>query len=413
MDHTLDALVDGYAWLPALRRRQGSDIVETRVLGRRAVALSGPGAAEFFVDDRDIVREGVVPAPVRATLFGFDSVHGLDGPAHRHRKRLFLAVLPPERVDALVAAAGTAWDRRVAAWTADRTVSLHEEAAAALTDAVCDWAGVPVGDHTADDLVAMIDGFATLGPRHWRARRARRRQEARLAGLVAEVRVGVHQAAAGTALAAVAHHREPDGSLLDQHTAAVELLNVLRPTVATAWLVMFAGHALHRWPRLRDRLAEDPGYATAFAHEVRRFYPFAPYVGGRAARELHWHGQRIRPGTLVLLDIFGQNHDPVLWPAPYEFRPERFAARGPGDFDLVAQGAGDPETGHRCPGEPAVVRLLAMFARRLATLEYAVPGNDLDISLRRIPARVADGMTIRPVPARVAAAGVTGSDATA
>ncbi|GGJ94851.1 fatty-acid peroxygenase [Pilimelia anulata] len=403
MDHTLDALLDGYAWLPALRRRHGSDLVRTRVLGRRAVVLCGPGAAEFFADDRDVQRGGVVPEPVRATLFGEGAVHGLDGAAHRHRKDLFLRVLAPERVTALVDAATAAWDARVAAWSPGDPVSLHTESAAALAGAAALWAAVPAtDDRLAADLVAMVDGFATLGPRHWRARAARRRREAQLAGLVAEVRAGVVPAPADSALAAVAAHREPDGQPLDPGTAAVELLNLLRPTVATSWLVMFAGHALHRWPELRPRLA-DPRYATAFAHEVRRFYPFAPFVGGRAARELYREGHRIPAGTLILLDVFGQNHDPELWPDPYRFDPERFLDREPGEYDLIPQGAGDPATGHRCPGEPAVVRLLAALAPRLAALDYAVPGYDLRISLRRIPARVADGMTVLPVAARVPA----------
>ena len=53
-------------------------------------------------------------------------------------------------------------------------------------------------------------------------------------------------------------------------------------------------------------------------------------------------------------------------------------------------------------------RLLAAFATRLAGLTYEVPADDLRISLRRIPARVADGMTILPVgtPAELAPAAV-------
>ena len=53
-------------------------------------------------------------------------------------------------------------------------------------------------------------------------------------------------------------------------------------------------------------------YAVAFAQEVRRFYPFAPFVGGRAVRDLTWQGEHIPVGSLVLLDIYGQNHDPAL-----------------------------------------------------------------------------------------------------
>jgi fatty-acid peroxygenase len=249
----------------------------------------------------------------------------------------------------------------------------------------------------------MVDGFGTLGPRHWRARRARHRCEAWLADLVRDVRCGRHTAPAGSALDVVSTHRDAGGALLEPRVAAVELLNVVRPTVAVSWFIAFAAHALHRWPACRDRLrAGDPAYTEAFVHEVRRFYPFAPFVGGRAARALTWGGEHVPAGAMVLLDIFGQNHHPELWPDPYRFDPDRFLGRRPGPFDLVPQGGGDPATGHRCPGEGNTVALLAALALRLARLEYEVPEQDLTIPLDRIPARPASGFVITGVraPAR-------------
>ena len=127
-------------------------------------------------------------------------------------------------------------------------------------------------------------------------------------------------------------------------------------------------------------------YAVAFAQEVRRFYPFAPFVGGRAVRDLTWQGEHIPAGSLVLLDIYGQDHDPALWPQPYRFDPHRFLHREPGRDELIPQGGGDPSVNHRCPGEDVTVALLATFAARLAGLDYTVPEQDLTISLRRIPA---------------------------
>ena len=56
---------------------------------------------------------------------------------------------------------------------------------------------------------------------------------------------------------------------------------------------------------------------------------------------------------------------------------------------------GDPRTNHRCPGEQLTVALLAALAVRLARLRFDVPEQDLSISLRRIPAHVADGVRLR------------------
>jgi fatty-acid peroxygenase len=234
-----------------------------------------------------------------------------------------------------------------------------------------------------------------FGSRHWRARRARGRLEARLAGLVEDVRRGDVAVTPGSALDVVTRHREADGQLLDPAVAAVELLNVVRPTVAVCWFVAFAAHALHRWPEHRPPLrGGDTAFTEAFVHEVRRFYPFAPFVGGRAIRDLRWRGEPIPARSLVLLDIYGQDHDAALWPEPYLFDPLRFMDRKIGAYDLIPQGGGDPSTGHRCPGEAITVALLEALTTRLARLEYEVPAQDLTISLRRVPARPASGFVL-------------------
>jgi fatty-acid peroxygenase len=63
----------------------------------------------------------------------------------------------------------------------------------------------------------------------------------------------------------------------------------------------------------------------------------------------------------------------------------------------VPQGAGDPRTGHRCPGEDVTVALLSALAVRLARLGYTLPEQDLRISLRRIPARPASRVVMTGV----------------
>jgi fatty-acid peroxygenase len=410
LDETVVLALQGYGWLPNRRRRAPDGVVVTRLAGQRVVGLCGPDAARFFYDEDHIRRHGAVPGPVQRTLFGRGAVHTLDGRAHRIRKSMFLSVMTPDRVAVLVDRAASAWDEAADRWAAEPGVVLFDEASRVLTRAACGWAGIPVAEPdeagVAADLVAMVDGFATLGPRHWRARRARTRRETWLADLVRRVRDRVVDAGVGSPLHAVAHHRDAEDRLLDARTAAVELLNVVRPTVAVSWFVTFAAHALHRWPDHRERLgAGDPDFAAAFAHEVRRFYPFAPFIGGRAMRDLSWRGHDIPAGSLVLLDLYGQNHDEQLWPRPYRFDPDRFlgrsASRQIGPYELVPQGAGDPATGHRCPGEAIAVELLAALSVRLARLEYDVPRpQDLTIPLHRIPTRPRSGMrlTVRPVP---------------
>jgi len=374
-------------------------------MGRRAVGLCGPTAPRFFYDEHHIRRSGAIPEPVQATLFGKGAVHTLDGEAHRVRKAMFVALLMDGGIDALIERARSAWDDGFPVWAQQREIVLFEESAKVLVRAVTGWAGVPLEpddvEPFARDLQSMVDGFATAGPAHWRARRARGRRERALASVVEAVRAGTATASPGSALAAVAGHRDSDGELLDARVAAVELLNVIRPTVAISWFLAFSGHALVRWSGYRERLASgEPAFAEAWAHEVRRFYPFAPFVGGKAPRTIEWEGEQVPEGAMVLLDLYGQNHDSALWGDPYAFRPERFltedgVVREIGAYELVPQGGGDPRTGHRCPGEQITVALLGALAVRLARLDADVPEKDLTIPLHRIPAKPRSGVVLQ------------------
>ncbi|WP_030558792.1 cytochrome P450 [Streptomyces aureocirculatus] len=421
VDSTLPLLTQGYAWLPDLSRRKGPGPVRTRLLGKPAVALRGPAAVEFFYDEQHVRRRTALPEPVLSTLFGHGAVHTLDGQEHRTRKALFVSLLKDAAgVAALAEQVAEEWDRSSKEWSGRSGVSLFDEVSVLITRAVCAWAGVPLDDgdaasqgaaasrgsadpddpgpedtearRTARDLVTMVDGFATAGPRHFQARRSRRRQEKRLALLVEEIRSADGESSGtgrpATAVGAVAAHRDADGKLLDPRTAAVEILNIIRPTVAVTWYTVFGAHALHRNPALREPLALDrSGYARAFAHELRRFYPFAPFVAGLAPADVEWHGEPIEEGTLVLLDIYGQNHDPGLWHEPYTFDPERFTGREPGRDELVPQGGGEASEGHRCPGEDITLAVLSTLLPRLARLDYRVPEQDLRIPLNRMPTR--------------------------
>jgi fatty-acid peroxygenase len=397
LDQTFLVALKGYAWLPDLRRRTNGRPVEVRVLGQRAVGIGGPEAARFFYEHGNLERHSALPHPVVATLFGEGAVHTLDGDAHRARKAIFVDLLMGDGVQRLAEMADEEFEVAARRWRGGPEFSLFDETAGIITAAVSRWTGVPKDLGLPADLIAMVDGFATLGPRHARALAARRRREAWLAALIEDVR---REPGPRSPLASIARHAE-NGRLLDSRTAAVEVLNIIRPAAAVSWLVAFAAHALDRWPDQGERLREGgDDYARAFAHEVRRFYPFTPFLGGRAVRDLRFQGTDIPAGTLVLLDVYGQHHDERVWPEPYAFRPERFLGRPIGEFELIPQGGGDPRTGHRCPGEQITIALLSTLAQRLAGLDYYLPPQRTGIDLSRIPARPRDKIKM-VVPAPV------------
>ncbi|MEV6967135.1 cytochrome P450 [Hamadaea sp. NPDC051192] len=381
-----------YLTLTRLRERAGSDAVRLPIPG--FYAIGGPDAAEVFYNPARFDRQGVLPGPVKKTLFGENGIHGLDGRPHQARKGMFLSVNTPESVARLLELTGAAWH---AALRHRRQLVLFDEAARVLTAAACGWAGAPIPaagvDELARNLVAMVDGFATLGPRHVRARLARRRTELWAGHVIDDVRRGNLRPPSGSATAIIA--ADPT---LDRATAAVELLNVVRPTVAVSWMIAYAAHALHTMPQWRRRLADgDPGEAGDFADEVRRMYPFTPFLAARVRTGFRWRDLDFPADATVLLDVYGIDHDPRVFPNPDVFDPDRYRQRPPGLFDLIPQGAGDRETGHRCPGEPVTRAIIEQTATILARSTYQMPPQDLTINLRRIPARPASGVLITPV----------------
>lgn len=137
--------------------------------------------------------------------------------------------------------------------------------------------------------------------------------------------------------------------MLSPRVAAVEVLNVLRPTVAVAVYVAFVAVALHDHPADREHIAAgDDNIVEPFVQEVRRFHPFFPFIGARVRADFEWRGHRFPAGTKTLLDFYGTNHDPRLWDEPGAFRPERFVARTMDPFELIPQDGADHHTQHRC-----------------------------------------------------------------
>lgn len=147
----------------------------------------------------------------------------------------------------------------------------------------------------------------------------------------------------------------------------------------------FAALALHEHPKCVQKIRDDEDYLEMFVHEVRRFYPFFPFVGGRIRNEFDWRGHHYAEGTWVILDLYGTNHDARIWGDPEEFQPERFSRWGGSAFAFVPQGGGDHK-GHRFPGEWPTIALMKRAVGLLTeSMSYEVPEQDLRISLSRMP----------------------------
>jgi fatty-acid peroxygenase len=305
---------DRYQALRRLRAaHDGADWFPVRMLGRRGLVVRGQEGVRAFYDNDLVARSGAMPAPVRLVLFGPGAVHGLDGDAHAFRKRLLRGLLDDEAVERLAATVSAHLDEAVATWPARGSVRLFDALIEVYGAAALEWAGTGISGRGAvrvsRDLATIVDGFGVGGTAYPRAVAARVRAQRWATTVVREARSGRRQPPMGTAaavLAAVPRSELPDLA------AATELLNLVRPTVAVACFGAYAAQALAARPAWREPLAAgEPAALRAFEHEVRRWYPFTPFLTGRLRRSCDAPGGPLRAGDWVVLDVLGTNRDPA------------------------------------------------------------------------------------------------------
>ena len=392
---------EGYTFISRRCEHLGVDAFRTRMFFDPVVCMRGREAAEIFYGPGNrFTRQHAMPASVLRLLQDEGSVQSLDGEAHRWRKALFTAILGADAVDHARRMFAGALRAAYSRWRGQEVV-LHAAIREVLVRFSLSWAGVPVSDVDirlrAAELCAMVDKAGSVGPANWWARYLRNRAEAWAKGVIAAYREGDLPGAEGGALAAIATYADPRGVALDPGVAAVELLNVIRPTVAIGNFIVFAVLALARYPRWREAFADGgEDDILPFVQEVRRFYPFFPIIAGRVRDAFDWRAHAFRRDDWVMLDLYGTNHDPDLWPEPQAFFPERFRDWSGDSFALIPQGGGEAATSHRCPGEDLTIALtgeaVRFFSRDAA---YRVPVQDMSVSLGRMPAMPKSGLILR------------------
>lgn len=400
LDHSLAFLREGYLYVPNRRKSFQSNLFETRLLGERAICLGGAEAAALFYDADKFVRQDAAPKRLLKTLFGEDGVQTLDGAAHAHRKKMFMSLMFPGNIERLTRLVSREWERALDA-TEDETV-LYHMAQEVLMRAVCEWAGIPLGEHEVkqrtDEMRLLFESGTALGPKHIRGRAARSSAESWVRKMVEEVRMNRLLPNEQTALYEFSWHRDEAGELLPTDVVAVEVINIIRPTVAVSIYVLFTVLALHQFPEARARLAYGETDSTWFVQEVRRFYPFFPVTAARVKQDFEWDGFAFEQGTLVLLDLYGTNHDPAHWTEPEQFNPDRFKGWTESPFTFIPQGGGDVDFGHRCAGEHVTIAIMRetidVFLNRY---RYEVPSQDLSYSFVDLPSLPKSGLVLKQV----------------
>lgn len=404
-DSSIDLLREGYTFISRHCDDLGTDGFRTRLRLRPVTCIRGAEAAGMFYRGDRFTRQGAFPASIVHLLQDKGSVQALAGEEHRHRKDMFLQSLQGPDPRDLPQVFEQQWYAALDRWVSQRQVVLHTELLEMLTRTGAAWCGIPLDEQDVQrrstELGAMVQHAGSFGPPNWWARTLRRRSERWARRLVDEVRSGSLHAPDDGFLSVVATHHDLEGRVLDPGVAAVELLNVLRPIVAVGRFITFTALALLSNPQWHEAFSGgDESDLLGFVQEVRRLYPFFPLIGGRARETFEWRGHRFGTDDWVLLDLYGTNHDSRVWQDPYAFAPQRFRDWSGDPDTLVPQGAGEYETGHRCPGEPATIELMAQAVRLLTRgMHYQVPVQDFTVSMRAMPSLPKDGFIMHEVRA--------------
>lgn len=405
-ESTYPIMRGGYPYISTQCDRLGSNLFRSRLLLKKTLFMKGEEAAALFYDEARFTRVNAAPRRLKKTLFGEGAVQGLDGQAHRQRKALFLSLMSQPRINELTQWVEHYWQSHLSRWQPQTSITLLDEFHRLLCRAACAWCGIPLHQAEVPDmkkkLVLMVEGGAAIGPKHWASRRARRQTENALQELVSQYRQGLHDIDPSLPLAAFADFQESNGKVLPSHTVAVELINVIRPIVAVARYMMFAVMAMHEYPHCLEKLrhAGAGRYRQHFIQEVRRYYPFFPFLAARVNSDFTWQGYRFKRGWQAILDIYGTNHDAQRWASPDQFYPERFEEEPQAfhRFSMIPQGGSEHATQHRCPGEWITVALINWAIGKFAQqVRYDLPPQDLTVDLNVVPARPRSGLIITNV----------------
>ncbi len=196
------------------------------------------------------------------------------------------------------------------------------------------------GEYTLGVINIPID---LPGMPRWRAKRARRWLEQRLAAIVADARArGDHDSMVGV----MAHGRDESGAGMSERELVDNLLILgfagHETTASTmAWAMFHLAHSPEHWDQLCDEakamdevptdftsLAERAPLAVGIFRESLRLYPPVAQDSRFANASFDIAGYRVEPGTIVATSVLLLSRSAEHYDEPDRWQPERWLDRG-------------------------------------------------------------------------------------
>lgn len=390
-------LDEGYLLLSELRKEADAPVVKARLLNKEVIAVYGKEAARAFYDPANFKRKGAMPKLVLKTLFGEGGVQTLDDEEHNQRKKVFMDLMTPKRMEDYHRIVDRTLTEKMEHLQGE--LELFDVAKDVLFRSICEWSGIDLTkmnereiNQLAEYQISMISSAVTNPTTHIKGIENRKKSEKWAQSLIEDARINPVAGKENVALYAFANAKDTQGNLLPIDVAAVELLNIIRPTVAlTVWIALM-GHALFSRPDIYQRLhTEFDELQDSFIQEMRRYYPFFPMIPAFAKKDVTIDGYLIPEDSWVVLDLYGTNHDERSIETPEVFRISRYVGKEKHisydeEYEMIAQGGGKFEAMHRCAGEWITLHALRVFSDQLVNkYEFSVPEQDWTIPMNQFP----------------------------
>jgi cytochrome P450 len=339
-------------------------------------------------------------ASVLEPVVGSNSVILLDERAHLSQRKLMLPAFHGARIEALGGLLEEVTEREVGAWPLGEPVALHQRLQSLTLEVILRAVfGLDPGarlDSLRDRLTSVLafgSHPASLLPFLQRGRkweefvRGREETDALLFDLVDERRAADDGEERDDVLAMLLAARHEDGSPMSKQELRDELMTLLvAGHETTASELAWAFERLVRTPRVARRLTEeiDAGdgdeYLTATVHETLRHRPVLPIAAPRLVKEpIEIGGVRYPAGVALIANSYLVQHDPAIYPNPYEFRPERVLDESPGTYTWIPFGGGR----RRCLGASFALLEMKVVLRAVLSRAELEPAPDVTEGSRR------------------------------
>jgi cytochrome P450 len=383
------------------RARYGTRFTLRLLQSPPTVHLSDPAEVkELFTAPPEMLHPGE-GARILEPVVGANSVILLDERAHLSQRKLMLPAFHGERMEALTGLLEDVTEREVAAWPLGEPVPLHPRLQALTLEVILRAVfGLDPGPRL-DTLRDRLTGILELGAhpasmipflqrgKTWELFVRRRTEtDELLFELIEERRAADDGDQRDDVLAMLLAARHEDGTPMSKHELRDELMTLLvAGHETTASELAWAFERLARTPRVAKRLAQEidgggeDAYLTATVQETLRRRPVLPNAAPRLVKEpAEIGGFRYPAGVALIANSYLVHHDPAIYPAPYQFRPERFLDEPPGTYTWTPFGGGR----RRCLGAGfAMLEMKVVLRTVLERAELAPAPGAAEGSRRR------------------------------